>query len=106
MRILFDQGTPVPLRSLLSEHTVDTAYEMGWSTLENGALLSVVEQAGYDVFVTTDRNLSYQQNLQDRNLTVVVLSTPSWPRIKAAAANVVEKINNATSGEFLDIVIP
>ena len=63
MRVLFDQGTPAPLRRQLVGHTIDTVYERGWSTLKNGALLSVAEQAGYDVLVTTDQQLRYQQNL-------------------------------------------
>ena len=56
MCVLFDQGTPVPLRNALKAHTVSTAYEMGWSTLVNGALLQAAE-AQFDVLVTTDQNL-------------------------------------------------
>ncbi len=63
MKILFDQGTPVPLRRHLSGHDVTTAYEAGWSNLANGDLLRVAEQAGFQVLVTTDQNLRYQQNL-------------------------------------------
>ena len=82
MRILFDQGTPAPLRQHLLGHTVDTVYERGWSTLKNGALLSIAEQAGYDVLVTTDQQLRYQQNLTGRRLAIVLLLTTSWPRIQ------------------------
>ncbi len=63
MRILFDQGTPLPLRDSLTGHAVATAYELGWSTLGNGELLDAAERAGYDLFITTDQNLRYQQNL-------------------------------------------
>ena len=73
MRILFDQGTPVPLRRHLSEHTVTTVYEEGWSNLSNGELLDAAESAGYQLFVTTDQNLRYQQNLRERQLAIVVL---------------------------------
>lgn len=59
MKILFDQGTPVPLRRFLSDHVVDTAYEQGWSALTNGDLLSMAEQNGYDLLITTDQNLRY-----------------------------------------------
>lgn len=62
MRILFDQGTPVPLRHSLTKHSVATAFEMGWSQLENGELLAMTE-GKFDVLVTTDQNLRYQQNL-------------------------------------------
>ena len=61
MRILFDQGTPVPLRKILTSHQVETAFERGWSTLTNGELLAAAEQEGFEVFVTTDRNLQDQQ---------------------------------------------
>jgi hypothetical protein len=59
MKILFDQGTPVPLRQFLKDHTVKTAYEEGWSALSNGDLLTEAENAGYQLLVTTDQNLRY-----------------------------------------------
>ena len=74
MRILFDQGTPVPLRQSLSAHSVSTAYELGWATLKNGELLSSAEERGFEVLITTDTNLRYQQNLAVRRIAVVVLS--------------------------------
>jgi hypothetical protein len=77
VRVLFDQGTPVPLRSALITHHVETAYERGWSTLENGELLRTAEAEGFDVFVTTNQNLRHQQNLSYRNIGIVALSTPS-----------------------------
>src|SRR5688572_16774417 len=69
MRILFDQGTPVPLRAALSEHEVSTAYERGWSTLRNGELLDSAELAGIDVLVTTDQNIRHQQDLSTRRIS-------------------------------------
>jgi hypothetical protein len=60
MRILFDQGTPAPLRRSLTGHIVTTVFERGWSTLQNGDLLDAAEQASYDVFITTDQSLRYQ----------------------------------------------
>jgi hypothetical protein len=77
MRILFDQGTPVPLRQYLIEHSVTTAYEEGWSNLSNGDLLKSSEDKGYQIFVTTDRNLRYQENLSDRQIAIVVLLSTS-----------------------------
>ena len=82
MKILFDQETPQPLRLELIGHVVDTVYEQGWSILKNGDLLAVAEQAGYDLFVTTDQNLRYQQNLTGRRLAILVLRTTSWPRMR------------------------
>lgn len=85
MKILFDQGTPVPLREHLTGHTVQTAFELGWSNLENGALLTVAEDA-FDLLITTDQQLRYQQNLAVRKLSVLVLMTTSWPRIPGSSA--------------------
>ena len=63
MRVLFDQGTPAPLRHALVGHSVETAFELGWDTLQNGALIAEAENNGFDVLLTTDKNLKYQQNL-------------------------------------------
>lgn len=67
MRILFDQGTPVQIGLSLSAHSVRTAREQGWSALANGELLRVAEEAGFDLFLTTDKNLRYQQNLSAKD---------------------------------------
>ncbi len=72
MRILFDQGAPVPLRVLLTRHSVTTVYELGWSQLQNGGLLERAEVAGYEAFVTTDQNLRYQQNLPGRRMAIAI----------------------------------
>ena len=77
MKVFFDQGTPVPLRRFLVGHEVATAHERGWSQLNNGALIAATEEAGFDVFVTTDQNLRYQQNLDGRKIDIVVILTTS-----------------------------
>ena len=63
MKVLFDQGTPMPLRRHLAEHSLDTAAERGWSDVDNGALIDKAELEGYEVLVTTDQNMRHQQNL-------------------------------------------
>jgi hypothetical protein len=78
VRILFDQGTPVPLRESLPQHEVSTAYERGWSTLKNGELLDVAEREGFEVLVTTDSRLRHQQNLGARRIAIVCLLSTSW----------------------------
>jgi len=88
VRVLFDQGTPAPLRHLLVEHEVTTAYECGWSTLKNGELLTAAEEHGFEILVTTDRSLQHQQDVSARRIAIVVLSTTSWPRIQASAGAV------------------
>lgn len=71
MNILFDQGTPVPLRHFLAGHSIDTADERGWSALSNGLLLTSAEEAGYELLITTDRNLRYEQNLANCQLLLL-----------------------------------
>lgn len=106
MKVLFDQGTPVPLRSHLKGHAVSTAHELGWSTLENGELLAAAERENFEVFITTDRNLSYQQNLLSRDISIVVLSTTSWPRIQLAIDSVVNAVDASAQNSFVEIEIP
>ncbi len=104
MRILFDQGTPSPLRQSLAAHSVETAYERGWSGLNNGELLTAAEAAGFHLFVTTDQNLRSQQNLAGRRLAILVLPTTRWPRIKQHAAEIVAVVNAIQPGEYRELV--
>ena len=105
MKVLFDQGAPAPLRGALDGHTVDTAYELGWSTLQNGELIAAAESARFDVLVTTDKNLKYQQNLATRSIAIVVLLTTSWPRIQQSLPQVVAAIDGATLGSYIEVHI-
>lgn len=106
MKILFDQGTPVPLRNHLPNHAIETLYEKGWSNLENGDLLREAEAAGFEVLITTDQNLRYQQNLSGRRISVVVLLTTSWPRIKSHTDLVVQAIDHLNLGSYEEIGFP
>ena len=106
MRILFDQGTPVPLREFLSQHEVATAYERGWSTLKNGELLEAAEREGFEVLVTTDSHLQSQQNLSNRRIAVVCLLSTSWPRIQQVASEVVAAIEASSSASYKEVFVP
>ena len=103
MRILFDQGTPEPLRRSLTGHDVSTALEMGWSQLENGELLDAAAERGFDVFVTTDQNIRHQQNLAGRALAILVLTTTSWPVIRRNVAAVVAAVDSIKPGEYREL---
>jgi len=105
MRILFDQGTPVPLRDHLLPHTVETAFELGWSTLKNGDLLAAAE-GSFDVLITTDQKLRYQQNLAEKKLGILVLMTTSWPRIQKSIPQILEAIERISPGAFLEVTPP
>ena len=105
MRILFDQGTPVPLRNYISGHVVSTAYEQRWSALSNGELLSAAENAGFDLLVTTDQNLRYQQNLATRRIAILVLRSTSCPRIRLHVDLICEQIDLVNPGLAADVAL-
>lgn len=105
MRVLFDQGTPVPLRNHLSGHQVSTAYELGWGSLKNGELLEQAQSHGFEVLVTTDQNLMYQQNLAERQIAVVVLSSTSWPRMQQVLPSIVEAISSIKQNSYVEVSV-
>ncbi|HEY4271714.1 MAG TPA: DUF5615 family PIN-like protein [Candidatus Udaeobacter sp.] len=102
MRILFDQGTPVPLRAFLKDHQVITASEMGWSTLSNGQLLDAAERE-FDLLITTDQKLRSQQNLSGRKLAILVLPFASWPRLESHTQKIVSRIPSLRAGEYIEV---
>jgi len=102
MRILFDPGTPIPLRRFLAGHAIATAFEQGWAELTNGDLLRAAE-AEFDLLITTDQKLRYQQNLAGRKLAIHVLPTTSWPKIWRHVQVVVDAVNQAKQGEYREI---
>jgi hypothetical protein len=106
MLILFDHGTPAPLASFLTGHTVKKTKDLGWDTLNNGELLRVAEQAAFEIFLTTDKNVRYQQNLADRIIAIVVLSNSRWPVVKLYVNRVVAAIADAKPGTCTEVEIP
>lgn len=107
MLVLFDNGTPRTLaRYLIDHHTVTEARARGWEERENGELLTVAEAAGFEVLVTTDRNLRYQQNLAGRKIAIVVLGKGRWSIIKAHVTKVVRAVNAATPGSCAEVEMP
>ncbi|MGA2183288.1 MAG: hypothetical protein ABSH47_09680 [Bryobacteraceae bacterium] len=106
MRIIFDQATPVPIRPYLEGHTVRTAAQQGWDKLSNGDLLTVAEETGFDLLLTTDKNMRYQQNLAARKIAIVVLGQQQWPRLRPHIQRVIEAVNAATPGSYAEVDIP
>jgi hypothetical protein len=107
MLVLFDNGTPRNLaRYLIDRHTVTEARARGWEKLENGELLTAAEAAGFEVILTTDRNLPYQQNLTGRKIAVVVLGKGRWTLIKPHVAKVVAAVGAAIPGSYAEVEIP
>ena len=106
MRILFDQGAPVPIAVYLREHTVRTTLEEGWDTLVNGELLRVAEAAGFEVLLTADNNLVYRQNLKGRKIAIMVLSGNRWRLVQRMIRKIVAAINKAEPGSYTVIEVP
>ena len=102
MKILFDQGTPAPLRHVLVGHTIAMAGEMSWSTLSNGDLLDAAE-AAFDALVTTDKNLRYQQVIAGRRLAILVLPTTSWPKLQRLTADITAAMDALKPGDFVEL---
>jgi hypothetical protein len=106
MLIIFDQATPVPVRPYLEGHTVRTAAQQGWDKLRNGDLLNAAEEAGFDLLLTTDKNMRYQQNLAGRRIAILVLGQQQWPHLVPHIQRVVEAVNAAKPGSFAEVDIP
>ena len=106
MLILFDHGAPAPLRSFLRNHTVKKTKDLGWDTLSNGELLRAAEETAFEIFLTTDKNIRYQQNLADRTIAIVVLSNSRWPVVRQYVDRVAAAITAAKPGTYTEVEIP
>jgi hypothetical protein len=106
MLILFDHSTPAPLRFALKRHGVVEAVERGWERLANGALLDAAEAAGFELFVTADKNIRYQQNLSGRKIAIVVLGNAQWPVLRQYVERVVAAVDAALPGSYSEVEAP
>ena len=102
MKILLDACTPRLLRRFLSNHSVATAQEMGWGGLKNGDLLRKAEGL-FEVFISTDQNLKYQQQVLGRKLAILVLPTNDWPTIRSKGAEISEKVGKLKPRDFVEL---
>jgi hypothetical protein len=106
MRILFDHVTPRGIARFLLGHIVTKAKDRGWDKLTNGNLLAEAERAGFDVLLTADKNMRYQQNPSGRRIALIVLSTPQWPRVRLHLERIAAAVNAATPGSVTEVEIP
>ncbi len=109
MRILLDKNVPVGVRRFLLKHEVQTFVEMQWpDQLENGELLRMAEEAGFEVLLTSDQNIRYQQNLAGRKLALVVLGSNIWPVLRQYSAAIMARVDGATPGgyDFIEMPLP
>ena len=106
MRILFDHNTPYGLARHLAGHTVSKAKDRGWDRLTNGDLLVAAEEAGFDLLLTADKNMGYQQNLSGRKIALVVLGNSPWELVRLHVDEISAAVNAATPGSFAELDIP
>lgn len=99
MLVLFDNGTPRRLAAFLTGHTVEEARLHGWEELSNGDLITAAEEAGFEVLVTTDKNIRYQQNLKNR---LVVPGHSQWPMVRLVAALFAAAVDAAQAGSYVE----
>ena len=92
------------MRHALKEHAVSTAFQLGWNELDNGNLLAAAE-AEFDVLVTTDQNLRYQQRLAGRRLAILILPTTSWPSLRPHETEIATAVNALRPGDIVKIEI-
>jgi hypothetical protein len=106
MRVLFDQGVPRGLAESLRGHEVTEARKLRWERISNGELLKLAEGAGFDLLLTTDKNVRYQQNLGGRAISIVVLGNSPWWRVRRHLDRIAAVVNEATPGSFCEVEIP
>lgn len=99
MKILLDECVPWPMQSLLANHVCTSVQAQGWSGIKNGELLQLAE-VEFDLFITSDQNIRYQQNLAGRRIAILELSTNDIGRIKASAALIQETVDGIQPDEF------
>jgi predicted nuclease of predicted toxin-antitoxin system len=104
--ILLDNNAPRGLVRALAGHTVVEARERGWATLQNGELLNAAEEAGFDVIVTSDKGIRYQQNLEGRKIALVVLTKGRWRLVRRMLTEIADVVNSAAPGSYAEVVIP
>ena len=106
MKILFDNGTPNTIARSLIGHEVTFARQIGWAELENGELIQRAEEAGYELLLSTDKNIRYQQNLTGRKIALVVLGNSQWPMVRLHLDKIVAAVNACMRGSYEEVEIP
>lgn len=106
MLILFDHGTPRSIAPFLAGHTVVEAIARGWDRLANGALLKAAEDAGFELLLSTDKNIHYQQNLKGRKIAIIILGNSTRPAVHSYIDRVISAVNAATPGSYSEVEPP
>jgi predicted nuclease of predicted toxin-antitoxin system len=104
--ILFDNNIPRGLAKALLNHTVTEARERGWAALQNGDLLNAAETAGFDVLVTSDKRIKYQQNLEGRKIALVVLTQGRWGPVRKRLTEIAAAVDTVQPGSYIEVELP
>ena len=103
-RVILDEGVPQPLSRSLEKHDVATVSSEGWASIKNGKLLALIEEAGFNVFITGDKNMQHQQEGLDRRpFGVLLLSTIHWPSIKPHVETIAAAVDDCEPGQLTEI---
>jgi hypothetical protein len=106
MRILFDHGTPSGIAKSFSGHEITEAIDRGWDRISNGELLDLAEAAGFDLLLTTDKGIRYQQNLTGRRIAIVVLGNSTWRIVRLYLDRIASVVAGAKPGSYAEVDIP
>jgi hypothetical protein len=108
LRVLLYKNVPYPLRRHLTDWQVQTAEDEGWGQISNGELIGYAENAGYQVILTCDQNIQYQQNMAGRKISMVVLGSNVWPSVRKKTEEIAQALKRASPGsfEFIEIASP
>ena len=105
MRILLDECVPWPMHEMLAGHDCTNVQRRGWTGIKNGELLRMAS-AEFDLFITSDQGIRYQQNLVALTMAILQLSTNDLRRIRAACAAICSAVAATRKDEFRELRIP
>jgi hypothetical protein len=105
LRILLDENIPAALSRVIVGHQVTAARDRGWAGISNGDLIAAAEAESFEVLITADRNIRYQQNLTGRRIALMVLSTNIWPTIRANPAPILSAIESIQLGQYVEVAL-
>ena len=103
MKIILDENIPKYLKFMLSQYDVSTVQEQGWSGISNGDLISRIE-GSFDIFITADKNLKYQQNLINQKIAIIQLYTNRLPLLKSMESRIIQEIQYIKPGQYIKII--
>ncbi len=102
MKIIIDECVPHIVKKRLPERQIKTVQEIGWAGVKNGELLKLVE-ANFEVFITSDKNLRHQQNLQNRKFAIILLPSNQVPVIERLLPQIDEVLGQIKSNDFIEL---